>query len=503
MKEFLINNSLKANEAQQKAIDHTTSHLLIIAGPGTGKTHTLVNRILKIKENLKRQEKILAITFSNKASCQMDSRLRAAWPEFDDTIFVGTFHSFSLRLLKEFFDQTELPKDFKVASPDEIEEIVSDLWPSMKKKERKNVLREISIWKSTKAPAQTHDAVCEYDYFLRERGLIDFDDLLLEAENLLNKNKSIKDKINDLYPYIFVDEYQDINAIQNSFLKLLVGDDCHITAIGDPNQAIYSFRGSNVEFFENFCQDFKNAEILSLSENYRSTAFILEASRQVISLSPFKVPALSANIYKEGKLNIYDAPSERAEAEYVVEKIEKLMGGISHFSLDSNRVNGGEDPLVSFGDIVILYRLKMQRNALECALARSGMPFQVSGDHPHYTLDEYDFQAEKINLMTMHAAKGLEFPVVFIVGCEERLLPLQLDGLDADIEEERRLFYVAMTRAKERLYFSRSKVRMIFGKVYKNKPSRYLEDIDRNLKEFYEAEKRMKVRRKEKQVEFF
>jgi len=245
-----------------------------------------------------------------------------------------------------------------------------------------------------------------------------------------------------------------------------VGSDTQITAIGDPNQAIYGFRGSDVGFFESFKDDFSGAKILSLSDNYRSSQNLLSASSQVMaSARAAHVPQLVAKIYSRGKLIIKECPTDRAEAEYVVHNIEKMIGGTSMFSQDSGRVDTDEEAEVSFSDIAVLYRLKSQAYLLEEAFDRSGIPYHISGTTSKKNEDEIcptrgedvTFEGEKVSLMTIHSAKGLEFSVVFIVGCEESILPLDLEGLTSEVDEERRLFYVGMTRAKTGLFLTKAK----------------------------------------------
>ncbi|MCA9406850.1 MAG: ATP-dependent helicase, partial [Candidatus Omnitrophica bacterium] len=292
-------------------------------------------------------------------------------------------------------------------------------------------------------------------------------------------------------------------------LKQLAGPQNRITAIGDPNQAIYGFRGSDVRFFETFTEDFSPSEVFHLSDNYRSAKNLLSASGQVMSAGGnASIFELTANIYAQGRLIIHAVPTEKAEAEYVVHQIEKLVGGTSMFSQDTGRVETEEEGERTFGDIAILYRLNSQRYALQKALDRSGIPYNVTVKKTDSSLEE-DWQgqyskadegavvdSEKVSLMTLHASKGLEFPVVFIVGCENRLLPLNVGGMMSDIEEERRLFYVGMTRAKERLYIIRAKQRILYGQKAQHDPSPFLADIEEGLKEYEKIVSMSKSRKK-------
>ena len=520
---------MDVNSSQQQAIIHKGSHLLIVAGPGTGKTHTLTYRIAHVAQELNSDQKILAITFTNKAANEMRERLLVLFPEGKDVVTLGTFHSFCLEFLREYIQLTDLPKEFRVASTEEIESLSRRLWPERKARECQEVLEEISRWKSTKftpLPNPPHKGegilnnrksqVDLYNRTLREEGMLDFDDLLLETVNLLEANEELRIETQRKYSFIFVDEYQDINCVQHELLRILTmgaGLDAvdlnrrtssparvtsvFLTAIGDPNQAIYGFRGADVRFFESFPNDFPGAVVFHLIENYRSAANLLKASGQVINKeNTFDVPELTARIYTEGRLTVYEAATDKAEAEYVVHEIEKLVGGTSLFSQDSRRVDHDTQARHSFGDIAVLYRLNAQSILLDKAFYRSGIPYQTAHD-PHG--DSLDPRAEKVNLMTLHAAKGLEFPVVFIVGCEENILPLQLENLTSDQNEERRLFYVGMTRAKERLYLLRARRRAIFGKFYENKPSPFLEDIEEQLKAYEQTQYKLSAKNKKEQ----
>ena len=178
------------------------------------------------------------------------------------------------------------------------------------------------------------------------------------------------------------------------------------------------------------------------------------------------------------------------------------------FSQDSGRVERHGRAERSFGDIAVLYRLNSQSKALKTALERSGIPYEIAGgkaleDDLLAKDAEYVERSERVSLMSLHAAKGLEFPVVFIVGCEENLLPLHLDGMVGDLQEERRLFYVGMTRAKEELFLVRAKKRLLFGKLYENESSPFLADIKEELKAYEKSTARRKEKKEDKQMTFF
>jgi len=461
---------LDLNESQWQAVSHKGSHLLITAGPGTGKTHTLTRRIAHLVPSLKSNEKILAITFTNKAAQQMKDRLTVLGVD-SSHLFVGTFHGFCLKLLRDYFEHTALPKDFKIMMPDEIVGF------------EKSTLERISLIKSSQLVISPDDDFKSYQRYLRQHNCIDFDDILRETLALMEEDQ-IAQSIHQHYPYIFVDEYQDINIIQNALLKMLVNEGALLTAIGDANQSIYGFRGSRVELFRRFNKDFEGAQILTLDENYRSAPSLLAASNQVMN-----GVQLLAKLQTQGKLVIHQAASDRAEADFVAQQIEKMIGGLDmHSSRRAHR---------SLGDIVILYRLNSQYQVMAQALDHLGIPYQVSQKSKRQEVysdadalgqleEAFDYQVEKISLMSLHAAKGLEFPVVFMLGCEKNLLPLNLIGMKGDASEERRLFYVGMTRAKEHLYLTYAKRRQLFGQTLIQEPCTFLADISEELKA-YEA----------------
>ena len=461
------------NESQWQAVKHEGSHLLITAGPGTGKTHTLTYRIAHLIPSLKSSERILAITFTNKAARQMQDRLTALGVR-QSQLFVGTFHAFCLKLLRDYFEHTALPKDFKVATPQDITGF------------DKATLERISLMKSSQLVISPDDDYKAYQRYLRQNSWIDFDDILRETLDLL-EDENIAGQLRRQYRYIFVDEYQDSNIVQNFLLKKLTREGVLLTAIGDANQSIYGFRGSRVELFRRFQEDFTPAKILALQENYRSAPSLLTASGQVMG-----GVQLLAKLSTQGKLVIHQAATDRAEADYVAHQIEKLIGGLD--------MNTSRRAVRSLGDIVILYRLNAERHVLGQALEHLGIPYQVSQKHKKGEIysdedalgqneEELEYNVEKIALMSLHAAKGLEFPVVFIIGCEDNLLPLDLMGMKGDPQEERRLFYVGMTRAKEHLYLTYTRRRQLFGQTLIQNPSPYLADIAEELKA-YEAAKR-------------
>ncbi len=630
--EALMNGPL--SEDQQKAVIHREGHLLIVAGPGTGKTHTLTHRMAYLARHETMPGHMLAVTFTNKAAGELKSRLEELLDGRSQDVMVGTFHGICLALMRQWSRHASIPFSLSVATPDDQERLARAQWPQDSTAQRRRRLEEVARWKASGRGGEIPEAVSAYTRLLRRHGLLDFDDVILETAKLLRSDERFRQSVHERFHFVFVDEYQDINPAQHVLLKILVEGGARITAIGDPNQAIYGFRGADTRYFHSFVDDFPGAKVQYLRENYRSAADLLDASSQVMRASgAASAPPLVAALYIQGGLVIRETPSDRAEAEYVVHQIERAVGGTSHFSQDSGRLDGGVDSGKerSFGDFAVLYRMNSQQSVLVEAFERSGIPYQVAGDtslinrpgvqemvtllqlgdgrtvttgsalrclsstidglgdrtveliedrwkqrtqvtidhvrelmdHPRLLMkrsrngvealmsdlktintdlenrtavhilqnlahtsiwdklkwrypkadeslreltryarietdlpvlldklllsqeyDAYGEAAEHVHLMTLHASKGLEFPVVFVVGCEDGLVPLQHGGEASDVEEERRLFYVAMTRARERLYMVRSSKRMLFGEMRSTRPSPYLTDIEEQLKQY-------------------
>jgi DNA helicase-2/ATP-dependent DNA helicase PcrA len=278
-----------------------------------------------------------------------------------------------------------------------------------------------------------------------------------------------------------VDEYQDVNQAQVALLQGIMGPKTQVTAIGDPDQAIYGFRGADSRYFQNFARDFPGASQMGLEMNYRSTASILAAAQSLIRAAPDPArvllkPARAGGPHPE----LCTLPSPRAEAAWVAAKVVDLLGG-----LDSRQVEADPGtPEGGYGarDIAVLYRLHALAGPLREALNQAGVPVQVAAREPLAETDPLDFKAQRVSLLSMHAAKGLEFPVVFLAGLEEGILPyLPPNRPPADPNEERRLLYVAMTRAKERLFLTHSRTRTLFGSSRRPPASPFLKEIDPGL----------------------
>lgn len=542
---------------QRAAAEITDAPLLIIAGPGAGKTRTLTHRIAHLadKHGIPPGQ-CLAITFTRRAAGEMLERLRLLMPDKADEIPIMTFHAFGCAMLREHGERLGLPRRFRVVGESEKTRTLMKILPAPERKAQL-VSRKISeLKRGEEMPDPNNDISRAFDAYCRETrnlGAIDFDDLIGLPLELLDACPELAGIYRERYPYVSIDEYQDIDERQYRLIKLLVPPDGHICAIGDPDQAIYGFRGSDARFFQRFKEDFPGARVIQLTRNYRSGKMIVEASQQVITPFSLVMGRVSKGCNDDTtRLIIHESVTDRAEAEFVAHSIERLIGGSSFFSMDSGRVDGEDGDDLSFSDFAVLYRADAQTECLVEALARSGMPFQKRShtclaDTPparsliaalpgtaancgvaerldraieclpddllrseqalsviralrltaerHTSMEEFlselamgtdvdlwDSRADCISLLTLHASKGLEFPVVFIVGCEDGILPLRWGEDDgADLAEERRLFFVGMTRARRRLFLCHAGKRLWRGAVREMAPSPFLQSIREEL----------------------
>lgn len=547
------------DDDQRSAVEAVDRPLLIVAGPGSGKTRTLTYRIAHlIGECGVAPAACLAITFTRRAAAEMRERLGALLPDCAGAVPIHTFHSLGLSILRELglsilreqASAAGLHCGFRVASEAERAALIAEtLDVPASKAER--LLRAISKEKRTSGKGgHGVGEAAAYSRALATRNWIDFDDLVALPVRILTENPALGSLYRSRWRCISVDEFQDIDEQQYRLLALLAPPQSNLCAIGDPNQAIYGFRGADASCFERFRQDYPTARIVQLKRNYRCTGTIIAASAQVIAASSSTPIAEMVRDMHE-RIAIHTAATERAEAECVVKAIEEMIGGHSFFSIDSGRAIRAPRSERSFADFAVLYRTEAQSVPLCEAFERSGIPYKKNshrplmdepavralldelGEHGEATalVDElhaagqrlvehgeagitvvlprlvalaeacgndrlrlkdaaalttdaefWDARADRVSLLTLHAAKGLEFPVVFIVGLEDGLLPFHWEERDeAAIAEERRLFYVGMTRAKERLILSHARQRFWRGRVRMLAPSPFLRDIEAEL----------------------
>ncbi|MGB9749702.1 MAG: ATP-dependent helicase [Caldisericia bacterium] len=610
------------NENQKRAVLHIEGPLLVFAGAGSGKTKTLTYRVAYLIEELKiKPTNILAVTFTNKAAEEMKERIKNLLHKNISFFWIGTFHSMCARILREEIVHLGYSKNFTILDEDDsikiIDESIKILDFPKNYFQSQDIYNKISFIKSrglfieNYTPKDGYDEAIKkiflkYEEIKKNGNLVDFDDLINFVTKIINENDIISRHYSDKFKFILVDEYQDINPAQHKLLKSLTKYNKNIFVVGDDDQSIYKFRGSSSELMLSFKDDFEKVEVIYLSENYRSTETIVNASKYLITNNKTREEKPLYAIKSGGdKIKLYIAINEIDEARFVIKKIIEL------------RELG-----INFSQIAVLYRTNAQSRTFEEAAILFNIPYRLVGGIKFYQrkeikdilsylriiLNEKDFlslervfnfpktgigektfekikvsletenslidalrnilesvnikkvkesitkficfyekwqnlkddifelinniindvqflenleeekkeniyeffnivkefidrtgstkledflsyislisdvdtidASDKITLMTVHSAKGLEFNIVFIVGLEEGLFPHFRSLLsDGDIEEERRLLYVAMTRAKENLYLSYSIRRTRRGIPEFLEPSRFLSEI--------------------------
>jgi superfamily I DNA/RNA helicase len=488
--------------------------VLIVAGPGTGKTLAMSRRIAWLIHEGVGPESILAMTFTNRAAREMRERTVSLLGDIARKVFIGTFHLLGLRIIRDNRED-----ELVIYTRDEQIPLLMSLMRDSDRNARQAADR-ISRVKNCldDLDAELQPLYDAYQSSLAEQHACDFDDLIGIPITLL-ENGDIARTYQDRFKYVIVDEYQDINPAQYRFLRLLAKGTDNVCAVGDPDQAIYAFRGADIENFLHFDRNFPHAARITLSENYRSTGIILNAADALIGNNRKRISKeLVPTRDKGGLISLIDLADEKAEGEAVIHEIEARMGGTSHVRMmQVGACRDFDDRSYRFSDFAVIFRTNAQARAMEDAFRASGIPYQLigrkrsaqakemeetiaylrsflqeedaaepgPGDRQESKLltpaDLFDPRADAVTLMTMHMAKGLEFPVVFMTGCEDGLVPYTIMKEDVDIEEERRLFYVGMTRAKEELFLLRARKRFLYGQQLTLDRSPFLGEIPLDL----------------------
>ena len=633
------------NPAQKDAVETVDGPLLIVAGPGSGKTRVITHRIAYlVREYGVSPYNILAMTFTNKAAKEMRERLDRLVGSRSDALTVGTFHSFCAKLLRIDGHCLGLEPNYTIYDADDQNTIIKQSMELAEVDPKRNppraVLSTISKAKNLMWDSQTmlknavdnyFEEICarvyhHYEEILTRNNSLDFDDLLMKSVQLLREFPEVRRKYQERYQFIMVDEFQDTNVSQYQLARYLGEAHQNVCVVGDPDQSIYSWRSADIRNILSFQNDYPKAKTITLDQNYRSTATILDAAKNLISINGLRIQKdLFTDNLKGELVEIREAYDEGEEASFVISEAERLVrekgfkagdcavmyrinaqsraleeaclhkgakyrlvGGIRfykrrevkdlmaylhmiHNPLDdvnvgrvinvpprgigaksmqqladwahshemalfsamqqiaSARLAGEECPVGitqkaanSLSDFAILieklielskqtpvvdlvdrvveatgFRTFIQNsedrpqerweNIIE--LRNTALEFNAETTPDGLTtllerlalvadVDSYEDAEDSITLITLHQAKGLEFPVVFIVGMEEGLLPhsRSLDNED-QLEEERRLCYVGMTRAEKRLYLTRAFRRSIFGATRPGEASRFLRDI--------------------------
>lgn len=531
---------MNLNKNQKIAVETSDRYLCILAGPGTGKTLTITAKIIHLLNSGINPEEIAALTFTQKAAIEMRERVLNNLHKKEDLPFIGTFHLLCIKLLREFLPEKE--KYFKICTRTMQKEIISVL----SNKNPDKIIEKITKFKNTglNLDEKTTEFYEKYEQKKIELNLLDFDDLLIKTLHLLNKKI-----IPPLFSHIIIDEFQDINKIQYEIIKKLLKKEGSLSVFGDPDQAIYSFRGSEIDLFLNLPKDFKNLTLINLSLNYRSQANIIYASNKFITANIKRFSKKIEPLRQKGsKLTLIEVEDEYDEGKTIVKEIKSRLGASDFTETYGNR----EETQCTFSNFAVLARTNRQLKIIKDFLAKAGIPVKtirrdtetwiasivkkltelISGGYTskkilkdirlseflessgileglndlevsmlkniskshdtgklleqiHAFIDElsgltsFDLFPENLNavsLLTFHASKGLEFPVVFITGFEEGLVPYTLSS-DYDLEEERRLFYVGMTRAMNDLIIIHAKNRLINGKKLSLPISSFIKEI--------------------------
>ncbi len=631
------------NEAQRDAVAAPTGNILLLAGAGSGKTRVLVHRIAwYIETGEVSPFGILAVTFTNKAAAEMRSRIENLLQRPIGGMWVGTFHGIAHRLLRAHWQEAGLSENFQILDSDDQYRTIRRVIRSMQLDESQFPPRETQWFingskdeglrpqhlddNGDPTLAQMIHIYQVYEQTCARSGLVDFAELLLRAHELFRDQERILQNYRQRFRHVLVDEFQDTNALQYAWLRLLVGDTGALFAVGDDDQSVYGWRGARVENMQQFQRDIPNTHLMKLEQNYRSSGNILKAANSLISNNDTRLGKELWTEDEEGeKIDLYSAYNEHDEARYVVECIRAAKRDISIYNdnavlyrvsaqsrvmeealMQANipyRVYGGmrfyeraeikdalaylrlatyPDDDASFERIVNTptrgigqrtleelrqvartenislwqsavniieqkslsaralnalkaFLLLMQQmgedirqlnldEAVDTVVKQSGLvehfrkekgekglarienmeelvtaasEFEVNEDAhgdleplpaflSHAALEAGETQADAysdcVHLMTLHSAKGLEFPRVFLVGLEEGLFPHQRSSDDLlQLEEERRLCYVGITRAKEKLTMTFAQHRRMHGSDYYPQPSRFLTEVPSEL----------------------
>lgn len=648
------------NPQQAEAVINTEGPMLIMAGAGSGKTKVLTCRVANLLQKGVRPYRILAITFTNKAAAEMRERVNNMSGPAAKDVWLFTFHAFCARFLRMEIDK--LPGyggNFAIYDTADSQNLIKQILKEMnlddKRFQPSGILSRISNAKNALQDAaafarqagdfyeqKVADIYSRYEQKLQLNNALDFDDLLMLSIKLLQENKEVREKYQDRFDYLLVDEYQDTNHAQYLLTKFLAAKHRNICVVGDADQSIYGWRGADIQNILDFEKDYPDAKVIKLEQNYRSTQIILDAANAVIENNTGRKPK---NLWTENKsgadIIYFQAVDERDEARFVIEQLQNLqrtenkkLGDMAILYRTNTQSRIFEEMLIKSGisynmvgglkfyerkeikDIIAYLRVIFnpadslsllriinvpKRGIGDASLAKiqayaaannvslfeavsnaaaidglssrfvsklddlAGIIFELmnlAGEAPvedlidrvlrdtgyleelenertpqaqsridnlhelisvaqefaaseeennlenflaHVALvsdiDDTELGEDAITLMTLHSSKGLEFPVVFLVGMEEGLFPHARTLMDeTEIEEERRLCYVGITRAKEKLFLSSTKMRTIYGNTVTYPPSRFLQEIPAHLVKTIKRQERFSALENFKQV---
>ena len=510
------------DQHQLAIVKDEEARLVVKAGPGAGKTRVLTERIReRVRAGSVKPEECLVLSFTERAVREVTERLEGIGVE---GVRVRTFHGLGHELLKGLGAEAGWQRGTRIAGAQQTREIVQGLTG---KSERVATRVQAELSRDRRA-GRRHELERRYRDEMDRRGWMDLDDLLVRALEAMRSEGSAQVWARQ-WREIYVDEYQDTEWVQVQMLKV-IAKDAALMVIGDPDQSIYGFRGASPQRMQEAGNELGKMSCRELIANYRSTTEIASTAMAML-----KGTGQEAGDGK--RVSVHAARTAKAEAEYIVKRVEGLLGGHSFYSIDTGRGNAEEVMELGFADIAVLYRTRAQGDVIAEALERSGMPYEIRSDRmldsvPEVTglvarargretgslvgaleqvaapdeqgwleivrevargcthwdeleerlvrereSDGWDPRSERIALLSLHASKGLEFEVVFITGCEEGLIPLRF-GKEKPSEEERRLLYVGMTRARRRLVMTWARKRMARGRVETRRRSGYLDGLE-------------------------
>ena len=442
-------NLEELNEKQKEAVLYNDGPLLIIAGAGAGKTKTLTTKIAYLIEEKKVSPySILAITFTNKAAKEMKDRLFLTLGSEVKKLTVSTFHSFGLKLLRENYERLGYDRNFVIMDSDDsltvVKKIIKDMGYDPKIYNPKAIRNKISSCKNERISPEEYDkfAVSDYERVIQEvykkyedklykNNSVDFDDLLLLPIRLFKKYPEVLERYQDLYKYILIDEYQDTNEAQYLLTKLLSEKYRNITCVGDDSQSIYSFRGANYKNILNFEKDYKDAKVILLEQNYRSTSTILDAANSVIKNNKQKKDKNLWTARGVGeKIQYYRAYNEKDETGFVVHKINEL-------------INKGID----YKDIAVLYRTNAQSRVLEEEMLKENLPYRIIGSINFYSRKEIKDLLAYLRLI--HNSRD-NVSLLRVINTPKRGIGLKtIENLTEKADQEETSIYEAISSGKE------------------------------------------------------
>jgi DNA helicase-2/ATP-dependent DNA helicase PcrA len=458
------------NPDQHRGVTHQGPPLIVQAGPGTGKTRALTHRLAYL---LARRgaapEEVLAVTFTRQAAQEMETRVRQLLPDFPglDRLTVQTFHALGRQMLLEAGQERQVAdeehrrqllrqaaRDHKI-SFNLLEKLVSRAKQALKYPEDLG----------PPEPPGFAGAFQSYENALKQENLFDYEDLIARPVRLLQSQPDLHEAWRRRFRHLLVDEYQDLNEAQYRLFQALAGPEAEIMVIGDPDQAIYGFRGASPEYFARFREDWPGATSLNFTTTYRLPRAVLQAAQEVRRTAAGEPQALNTRQAGDHPVVLLEASTEAGEAQAIAREITRLVGGLSHLALEDRSLRYQPEDKAGFRDVAVLYRLHALAPELKQRLSEAGIPVLLPKEGVGPEWDGLDLAAEKVKLLSLHAAKGLEFPYVFIAGCEAGLLPWEPEGEGGttDLAEERRLFYVGLTRASRQVYLTRARTRSLWG----------------------------------------